>query len=169
MNLEEDEDEKFLEETKRLHSSKSNTFMTILANIPIVGWILGYIIGFIAQKIAEVKRRRRSYKFSLYFQGQMVFGICGFLLFLIIPLVTLSWLSDPSKVEAECQIPPSFTLVNGTTDSLYDSSGTFLDVANHDHYLDSTRHSVPCENEDSDWIDAACDLSDMYVFRGLSV
>ena len=157
------DDEDAFEETRRLRKSKGDTFRGILADIPILGWILNFIIGFISRKIDEVKRRRRSFKIALYFQAQMVVSLAGFLTFLIVSLNDMSWLSDTSRVAAECQLAASAKLVNGTTISFYDSQGVNVDVNNLHTYVTSERIAVPCTNEDLTTIDAACTLADLYV------
>ena len=163
MDREETNEEDELQETRRLATSKSDTAMNILSNIPIVGWILGFIIGYIANKINEVKRRRRSYKLALYFQAQMILGLTGFLLFLIIALIPMSWLTDTSRVTAECQLPDSVTLVNGTVVNMYDSTGIMINLDASDLYQDTYRQAIPCTNEDVHYVDAACNLTQMYA------
>lgn len=162
------DDEEIELEIRRLQKSKKDTVMGVLANIPILGWILNFIIGFIARKIAEVKRRRRSFKIALYFQAQMVLGLIGFFLFLIVAVDDMSWLSDTTRVATECTLAASVKLLNGTTLQFYDSEGVNLNIPNLYEYVKAQRSVIPCTNENLDKIDAACTLSQLYVKKFLS-
>lgn len=165
MNEETDEESEEELELTRVRKSKKDTVMGVIANIPILGWILNFFIGFIARKVDEIKRRRRSFKIGLYFQAQMLLGLVGFFLFLIVAVDDLSWLSDTSRVAQDCVLAPSATLLNGTTVPLYDGDGTDVDFDNIYAFVKSWRKAMPCSNEDLHKIDAACTLSQLYVFR----
>ena len=154
-----DDDE--FHETKRLQRrSKKDTIMSVLADIPVAGWILNFIIGFIARKIDEVKRRRRSFKIGLYFQAQMVMGLVGFLVFFIYSLDDMSRLSDTSRVEVDCSLPSGSSLISGTLLEFYDDQGININYENIYQYVKSNRRSIPCTNENLSKIDAACSLAD---------
>jgi hypothetical protein len=177
MSKDEDElssdDEEMEMEIRRLRRSRKDAVMSFLANIPILGWILNFIISFIARKIAEVKRRRRSFKIGLYFQAQMALGLIGFLLFLIVAIDDMSWLSDTTRVATECILAPSVKLTNGTSIQFYDSEGVNINVPSLYEYVKSERAAIPCSNENLHKIDAACTLSQfqllLYMMLALAV
>ena len=158
--LEEDTDDEVFE-LRRVGKSKKDTVMGVLDNIPVLGWILNFFIGFIARKVDEIKRRRRSFKISLYFQAQMALGLVGFLLFLIVPVDDFSWLSDTTRVTTDCSLSSSVTLRNGTTIQFYDEEGANINLGSIFAYVKSYRKAMPCANEDLHKIDAACTLSQL--------
>lgn len=94
---------------------------------------------------------------------QIVLGLIGFLIFFIVAVEDISWLGNTSRVEAECSLPSSETLLNGTTVSLFNSAGTALDISSLYAAVTVNRKSISCTNENLFKVDAACTLSELYV------
>ena len=146
------------DETTHLHK-KRKLATSVLSNIPILGYLLTWTGKACMRRWRDIKRRRRSYKLSLYFQIQMVFAFAAFLAFLIVSLQDLSLLSDPTRVEPECTLPSSMQLPDQSYVDLFTSDGV-LDLSGVYNYTVGARRSLSCENDKIANLDAACTIGD---------
>lgn len=147
-----EEDELMLRRTK-----KSTTQW--LANIPILGYLISTTITLCSRRYADVMRRRRSYKLSLYFQLQMIFAFSAFIAFFVVALQDISLLGDPSRVNADCVLPSTVVTPEQHTISLFTPSGE-LSVEGIYNYTTEARETLSCSNDQFKHLDAACELSE---------
>lgn len=152
---EEDSDEE--EMVAKRHAR--GVLVRLCLRIPIVGFAVTQVVDFFTGQIQEILRRRRSFKLALFYQTQMFVGIAGFLLFFVLAVIDLAYLKNTSSVSAECSVPSSATLSNGTSIAVFDASATAVDMDSMHAYAVNNRVVLDCSNDSVESIDAACSLT----------
>jgi hypothetical protein len=129
-----------------------------ILNIPVAGYVINVIVNFIRERIRQVARRRRSYKLSLFFQSHLFAALIGFGVFFFSALSYLAELTSVYKMPAECIVPGTFVLPDGSSVSSYNTEG-LVNVNSIFAYTVANRQTVECTNDSIEYSDAACDLS----------
>jgi hypothetical protein len=162
----EEEQEESLRRRKKYSSFEK--WQNFISYFPIAGWVINWVTDVVRERIMQVKRRRRSYKLALFFQAQMILGLIGFLIFLIVGLQDLSLMKDNTRVEPECALPTSLTAPGGTVVAVYDSNNLVIPEVLF-NYTAQYRKTVRCTNEKSTNLDAACDLGGFKLLNNLMI
>jgi len=129
------------------------------SNIPVGGYVINGIANFIRERMQQVSRRRRSYKLSLFFQGHLLASLVGFGVFFFSALTYLGHLRNVYELPAECTLPSTYLLTDGSSVNTYESDGV-IDVNALFSYTVGNRESVSCTNDSLSALDAACTLSE---------
>lgn len=148
-------------------SVRRNVFVRLCSKLPVLGFIVRFIADFIHGQVREVVRRRRSFKLALFYQVQMVVSIIGFLLYFVLAVVDLAYLKNTASVSAECALPSSVTLLNGTTLNVFDSTATAVNMDTMYAFALTNRVVLDCTNDSVATVDAACTLQQFELLLNL--
>jgi len=159
-NTEEKGDDDFDQEADLERRHARGRAVRLFSNFPLLGFIVRLVSNFFGGQLQEALRRRRSFKLALFYQTQMIVGLVGFLLYFVLAISDLAYIKNTSLVSAECSLPDTVTLANGTSLLVYDTSATAVNMDTLHAYAVTNRDVLDCTNDNMTVLDAACTLSE---------